>query len=582
MESNKLYIFLLLLTTINLISSQEDVIFSKESGFYNSEFLLTLSTSSESFQIFYTEDGTDPTNSITSKEYTEPIKIIDRSQENNYYSNYEENLDSPLSISIYYKYKKPPFLIEKAMVIRAVSKNGDNYGKVLSKTYFITDQELLKFRKYTVVSLVTNPDNLFDPEKGIYVLGNIYMDWKKTTDFDPESEDYIDVQGNCYMRGSEWEREASLSIFENGKMTIDQDVGIRLKGYSSRDSPQKSFHVFARKKYGKKKIKSSTLFPNNKDIYGNPITEYDSISLRAITNEERARDFFINRIIYKRNLASTYDMKESFLFLNGEFWGMYVITEKFSDKFFLSHYNIPTEDLLYNKDGEFEAKTPKEIINIYDFMDEYSKKDLTNDEYYKDICNVIDIDSLIEQFSIGIFIANTDWPGHNFGIWKYNGTDKASDNIYYDGKWRFMIYDFDYTMGNVLDGDFGTLEPYQYDMFDFISKKHEDSHPANLFKALLKNEEFKQKFMKSYENFVYNAMSMNIVNPIIKFFNEEISYFIGYSYMRWYGYLEASKEESIFNGIVNYKVKVLPKLKKFYEERPKYTLENMKNYLSNI
>ena len=297
MESNKLYIFLLLLTTINLISSQEDVIFSKESGFYNSEFLLTLSTSSESFQIFYTEDGTDPTNSITSKEYTEPIKIIDRSQENNYYSNYEENLDSPLSISIYYKYKKPPFLIEKAMVIRAVSKNGDNYGKVLSKTYFITDQELLKFRKYTVVSLVTNPDNLFDPEKGIYVLGNIYMDWKKTTDFNPESEEYIDVQGNCYMRGSEWEREASLSIFENGKMTIDQDVGIRLKGYSSRDSPQKSFHVFARKKYGKKKIKSSTLFPNNKDIYGNPITEYDSISLRAITNEERARDFFINRII---------------------------------------------------------------------------------------------------------------------------------------------------------------------------------------------------------------------------------------------------------------------------------------------
>ena len=101
------------------------------------------------------------------------------------------------------------------------------------------------------------------------------------------------------MRGSEWEREASISIFENGKMTIDQNVGIRLKGYSSRDSPQKSFHVFARKKYGKKKIESSTLFPNNKDIYGNPITEYDSISLRAITNEERARDFFVNRIIYK-------------------------------------------------------------------------------------------------------------------------------------------------------------------------------------------------------------------------------------------------------------------------------------------
>ena len=156
------------------------------------------------------------------------------------------------------------------MVIRAATKNGEKYGNVISKTYFITDQELSQFEGYTVVSLVTNPDNLFDPEKGIYVLGNRYIDWKKTADFDPNDE-FFDIVGNCYMRGSEWEREASLSIFENGKMTIDQNVGIRLKGYSSRDSPQKSFHVFARKKYGKKKIKSSTLFPNNRDIYGNQL-----------------------------------------------------------------------------------------------------------------------------------------------------------------------------------------------------------------------------------------------------------------------------------------------------------------------
>lgn len=88
--------------------------------------------------------------------------------------------------------------------------------------------------------------------------------------------------------------------------------------------------------------------------------------------------------------------------------------------------------------------------------------------------------------------------------------------------------------------------------------------------------------MKSYENFVNNAMSMNIVNPIFKFFSEEISYLLGYSYMRWYGYLKTSKKESIIQGVANYREKVLPKLKKFYEERPKYTLKNMKNYISKI
>ena len=244
-----LYIFLL----INIISSQKEVIFSKESIFYNIEFLLTLSTSSDSLQILYSEDRSDPTNSSTVKEYTEPIKIIDRSKEENY-CNYEENLNSPLSISIFFEYKKPPFLIEKVMVIRAVTKNGEKYGNIISKTYFIIAQELFKFQRYTVVSLVTNPDNLFDPETGIYVLGNRYLDWKKTDDFDPYDE-FFNIVGNCYMRGSECEREASISIFENGKLTIDQNIGIRLKGYSSRDSPQKSFHVFARKKYGKKKLK---------------------------------------------------------------------------------------------------------------------------------------------------------------------------------------------------------------------------------------------------------------------------------------------------------------------------------------
>ena len=161
---------LIVLITINLVYSyaQEDmdISFSKESGFYTNEFLLELWTSSESLKILYTTDGSNPTNSSTVKEYNEPIKIIDRSQEPNNYSNYEENLDSPISISTYYRYRKPPFLVDKAMVIRAVSKNEENYGNIITKTYFITNKELSQFQKYTVISLVTNPDNLFDPDRG--------------------------------------------------------------------------------------------------------------------------------------------------------------------------------------------------------------------------------------------------------------------------------------------------------------------------------------------------------------------------------------------------------------------------------
>ena len=66
--SKIIFTFYLLLLAATLTSSQDDVIFSKESGFYVNEFSLTLSTSSDASKIFYTTDGTDPTNSSTSKE----------------------------------------------------------------------------------------------------------------------------------------------------------------------------------------------------------------------------------------------------------------------------------------------------------------------------------------------------------------------------------------------------------------------------------------------------------------------------------------------------------------------------------
>ena len=97
-----LFTILLPLNQSRFLSNQDnnspEIIFSKESGFYDSEFELTL-TSSENSEIYYTIDGSDPTNSTTVQKYSEPIKIIDRTSEPNIYSAYEENDNSLTSIS---------------------------------------------------------------------------------------------------------------------------------------------------------------------------------------------------------------------------------------------------------------------------------------------------------------------------------------------------------------------------------------------------------------------------------------------------------------------------------------------------
>ena len=567
----------LIFSLFSLLYSQDSITFSQETGFYPNEFSLTL-TSTDGGKIYYTVDGSDPTNSNTVKEYTGPIQVKDRSDEPNIYSDYAEDENSAISVSRGTGYQKPPFLVEKGMVVRAVTKNDQGYSKVVERSYFVTTGQLAQYKDFTVVSLVTNPDNLFDPDKGIYVTGTQYINWKNSGNYNPGKSVWdADNICNYFSRGSEWEREASIAIMENGKVIIEQNVGIRIKGSSTRNMQQKNFNIYAKKKYGKGKIVSPLLFPDNYDINGKQITEYDSISLRGISDEARARDQFSTRLIKDRELQSTYNLRNGVMFLNGEFWGMYVITEKFSDEFFASHYNIDKNDVIFIKEQDIKEGAPEEYTNLINFMDLYSTKDLSDSNNYQDVCNMMDVDSLIDHYAANLYLATYDWPNHNFGLWKNNG-NKINNNLFSDGKWRFMTYDLDYTIGKTF-ADFGGVEGYQYDMFKHMDNAKRNP-PTNLFVALLKNNEFKNKFIEVFEEYANNIMNLDKANAIIQEFYGEVTDLIGYSQSRWWGYFGGTRLENIAYARNNYQNNILPQMKKFFEERAKYALDQMRQYLN--
>ena len=123
---------------------------------------------------------------------------------------------------------------------------------------------------------MTNPENLFDPDIGIYVTGSMfYQEENRRT--------------NYKMEGKEWERESFVTIFEKGEILLQQKLGIRIKGTATRKNPGKSFNLYARKEYGNSEIEAE-LFKDNFDIEGNSITSYKSFSLRCIFEEPRLRD----------------------------------------------------------------------------------------------------------------------------------------------------------------------------------------------------------------------------------------------------------------------------------------------------
>ena len=558
------------------LSQNENLIkppsFSKISGFYPDNFKLKL-FSEENNTIYYTLDSTDPRNSTTKREFTDYILIYDRTQENNIYSALDEDEDSPISISRGHRYKAPNYPVDKAMIVRAVAmgSNGE-FSEVISKTYFITNEDLYKYEDLTVISLVTNPENLFGPDIGIYVTGSMYQNWKKSDEYDPTQMPW-DLNGKCnyFMKGEEWEREAFITIFDKSEKILEQNLGIRIKGAATRIYPSKSFNLYARKKYGKSKIETDIL-KDNFDLDGNLITTYKSLTIRSVYDEGRLRDKLGRDLFYSRKGLTSTNMRNSVLFINGEYWGFYIIQEKLDDNFISNNFLIPKDNIAIAKDNEIEDGPEEEIQSFIEFCNIYSKKDFSDKKVFEEIQKFLDVDSFIEVFGSNIYISNLDWPGKNDGEWRNFG-EKIEGNEFSDGKWRFIIYDLDYSMG----ARFYTEGGPHIDNFVY-AERAKDVAPVNLFLAMLKNStDFKNKFTNVYCDYANDIYSSEKIKKLIEEYREECTDLVAYSSLRWSGRSYESKLEG-YSYYKTYYYKALDSLIKFYEERPKYSLQHLKEY----
>jgi hypothetical protein len=451
------------------------------------------------------------------------------------------------------------------MVIRAVAKNKNgNYSEVVSETYFVTDKDLNRYKNLTVISLVTDPDNLFSPDYGIYVTGTMFQEWKNSKDFVPNLVFGSDprLKGNFYMRGSDWEREAHFTIFEKGKVVVQQNVGIRIKGNYSRIVPQKSFNIYAKKKYGKASIDTDIL-EDNYDIKGKLITSYKRLSLRGIYDDSRIRDFIGRDLFYTRENLTSLDSKIAVMFLNGEYWGAYLIQEKLNDDFIEKNYLIPSKSVSLIKDNENEEGPEEEVVKFKDFCKEYIKKDLANETIYEQVKNYINVDSLIELYSSEIYISNNDWPGKNDGEWRNTGKE-IEGNEYSDGKWRFIMIDIDYSMN---------ISSVNVDRFNYTQNLMHLAEITTFFFYLLKNNsDFRNQFINvfcDYANEVCNPIKVNKVLEKYKEYNYAEN--LRDSIVRWY---RAPPNITTLDYI-----RLIDSIGDFFKNRRKFALQHMKDFL---
>ena len=467
--------------------SKKDVVFSHTSGFYNSDITLEMSCGTDGAEIYYTTDGSVPDETDTL--YSEPILLTDKTSQPNVLSAQYGTSASGDFI--------PAFNVKKANVIRAIAVLPDGTkSDVLNGTFWIGINRQREYGDVPVISLMTEMDNLYDYEKGIYILGKAYDDWKNSG-----NTGYYQAWqaiGNYSGKGREWERPVAVEfITSDGTMGFMQDMGFRIMGAASRNATQKSFRFTAREEYGLKAVEYQILPDNTRSDGEGNVEKYKSFILRNGGNDcdyAKIRDPLIQALAQ----GGRYDTMESMpcvVYLNGEYWGMYTLAEDYNDNYIENNYGIDNNNVVIVKRGEIEDGN-EEDIELYEEMCEFIvSSDMSDSENYEKAKAMIDVGSFADYCALNLYVYNQDsmFKDNNWQMWRARTPDDTSE--YADGKWRMMVYDTDYSTG-IYDGGGNysannVTEALRYS----VKAKRDGSHnPAAIFGALYENEDFRKEF----------------------------------------------------------------------------------------
>ena len=456
--------------------------FSLKSGFYSGVQLLELSTE-EDMTIFYTLDGSEPTQE--SMMYLDPIVIQNRSNEPNVLS-----ARSDISVEYCYRYA-PETLVDKITVVRAVAidENG-NRSNIVTNSYMVDIQTNECYQGLPTISLSVNPDDFFDYDTGLYVLGDEYFIWKDYPDMWEGDEE---PDPNYKLRGIPSERPASITMFDaEGNVVLEQNIGIRIRGNATRHLSQKSFSLYARELYsGDKKFVV--------DVFGNG-NEFDKMLLVADRDVTKIRTQLHGELLDGREV-SIQEFVRCNVFLNGEYWGHYILSEALSTEYVHNYYGIPEDEM------EIDDNVIPDELKILTANEE----GLSEEELYQALVDVIDVDSFIDYYASMIYIDNWDWLPHNGCIWKSETINSA--NPYQDGKWRWMVYDTE-------------LCETGYDVNTFAAGNVSTWQTDPLAQILITNEEFCQKFVTVFMDLANTVFEeehvLNVFDSILATYSHAI------------------------------------------------------------
>ncbi len=311
--------------------------------------------------------------------------------------------------------------IDKTGIYRFCLVSDDKLPSVVvTRSYIYRDRDYY----LPVVSVSTNPANLYDDYIGVYVDGcngvdgrnhgpsNINMDWERPVNFEYLTPD--------------------------GKMAINQEVTFECSGGWSRHFHPTSFKIKANKIYEGLNSLDYPFFSEKQ------YNKYKNILVRNGGNDNdgawkgRVRDAITQKILITNGLyIDAQDYQPAHVFFNGEYIGMLNIREPNNKINGTANYGYDDDmmDAFEYSNGYFQKEGTRDA---YDEMVSLSAS-ADNDDVYDEMRSLIDMDAYVNFMAATTYIGSTDCILNNNNIKGYRELP--------DGKFHFTLHDQDFGWG---------------------------------------------------------------------------------------------------------------------------------------
>jgi len=486
-----------------------DTSFSVDRGFFTNAFDVAISCKTDSAEIYYTTDATEPsedngtlyTNAISISKTTVLRAVATKSG----YQSSDVDTQTYLFLDDIIAQGTSVSSLDPAFPSTSVNGQRFDYGMdtdiTQSSTYSGEIEGALK--AIPSISIVTDPDNLFDASTGIYV----------NADEDNDEEN-----------GEDWERETSIELINpDGTDGFQINGGIRIRGASSTTSsnPKHSFRFFFRSEYGTSHL--------NYPLFGDDgVDSFKRMDLRTGQNfswayQTPAYATWLYDIFTRdthRDMNQPYTRGEYYhLYINGMYWGLYQTEERCNADYAESYYGDDDDDFdavksdadtgeMYAVDGTRTAyDTLWTNINsgvsanaAYFEIQGMNDDGTENSSYTK----LLDVDNVIDYMLLVYFTANRDSP-----IGPPAGIDAASMprnlNVIYnrnnpDG-FKFVAHDNEHSL-EIIEGvnhnRFNQSLSTAFDAQNFFT-------PWWLHLKLMNNAEYALRFADHVHEYFFNG-----------------------------------------------------------------------------